>query len=811
MTLVRTLLLVAALLEPAFALLPSVPLEQYGRQSWQTGSGLPQNTVTALAQTTDGFLWIGTEAGLARFDGYSFFLPPELQHESISGLASQGTRVIVGTQSGVFASKDGHFVRSADSPPEPVRRIVDRHGTVWIGTDHGLKRPRAGALETFPGADSLSGAEILALLEDAQGNLWAGTSDSGLQLIKDQRFITSTNSRIHAVLQHGETAWFGTDASGVLRFEFGSTTAEKDGGAEKVLSLAYGDAGLIIGTNAGVRIPGSRQLLSTADGLPAAEINALLADNDGTIWAGTPKGLAHIVNGTVTNFTQANGLGSDSVEAVMRDRQGTLWVATRHGLSRWNGSMFANYTVADGLPSNIIHDLYADEAGYLWIATEGGGVSRFRDELFTSVTKSPATIFGVADDGVGNLWLASPTGVYRVNKTTFAQQGFGVSDGLRTPECSRDGHPAVWKNADGGLWFATARGASFLSPQHAAMRDPAPLTGIESASVDDEAVDLAPGFEVPAGRSRIAFQYAGVDFQDPRRVRYQYRLTGFDRDWINAGSRRTAYYTNLGPGVYTFQVRATNHDRDWPSTYASLNFRVLPHFYQTWWFRSVLLGCAVGLIYGIVRWRERTVQRELNAVHDERTRIAREIHDTLAQGFAGISVQLELVSRLLNKPEKARSHLDQARSLARSCLDDARRTIWDLRNSESEELPTRLSKVARDAAQASGIAVQFHVRGTYRALQPKTEDEIVRIAQEAIANAVRHSEASAIDTNLVFDGSAVRLTVSDNGRGMRSVEPVDGHYGLTGMRERARNIGGELQVASRPGEGTTVSLEASIR
>jgi signal transduction histidine kinase len=228
----------------------------------------------------------------------------------------------------------------------------------------------------------------------------------------------------------------------------------------------------------------------------------------------------------------------------------------------------------------------------------------------------------------------------------------------------------------------------------------------------------------------------------------------------------------------------------------------------------MLLCCVGGAIYAVVRWRVKHAETEMRAVLNERTRIAREIHDTLAQGFAGISVQLELVSRLLTQaPAKAQGHLDQARILARTCLEDARRTIWDLRsqNGEPEDLPARLSRLTREATRSSGIEVQFQVRGTYRRLPQRVENEIGRIAQEAITNAVRHSGARGIAANLIFDGDRVRLNVSDDGCGMKETVSADGHYGLTGMRERAQSIGAALSIVSREGEGTSVELETPIR
>ncbi len=825
--------LIAALVPTQFAnaLLPSTPLGSFGRQSWQTGSGLPQNTITAITQTSDGYLWVGTESGLARFDGYDFFLPADLQRQPIRALWTVNGTLRVQSATARLALENGRFIPFRDVPPlanpptlpnvrfKPSCFVRESDGAYWLGTSKGLFRYSHGALQAFSSSDPLSSAEILTLFEDSQGNLWIGTADSGLQMLKEQRFATYGTNRIRSVVGGKAGVWLGTDGSGLLHLQNGKLASEPRIPSDIVLSLANGPRGLFAGTPGGLHEVSQHVTLTSADGLPDDFVRSLFIDGDGSIWAGTRRGLAHIVGSSIATYTQSNGLGSDLVGAIARDAQGTLWVATLHGLSRWRGDAFSNYTVADGLSSNIITDLYPDADGSLWIATQGGGLNRRRGQIFTHAGPErgiPDTLYGVTADESGNVWLAAANGIYRVRKSNFESgsvvAGYGTSDGLRIAECSGGGHPAVWKDAAGGIWFATARGAAYLSPEHAALRDHAPAIVIESVLVDDAAQSPSTVTAVAPGHSRLAFQYAGISFNNPQKVRYRYRLDGFDNSWIDGGSRRAAFYTNLGPGDYTFRVRATNGEGQWSDTAAVLSFRVLPRVYQTWWFRLLLACCAGFLVYGLILWRVRRARTEFRAVLNERTRIAREIHDTLAQGFAGISVQLELVSRLLTQaPENARGHLDQARILARSCIDDARRTIWDLRNTDREELPTRLSKLVRDAAQSSGIDIRFQVRGTYRPLPAQTENEIARIAQEAIANAVRHSRARVIDSYLMFDESLVRLTVSDDGCGMKTVASSDGHYGLTGMRERAQSIGAALSILSEEGAGTTVKVEAPIR
>jgi signal transduction histidine kinase len=337
---------------------------------------------------------------------------------------------------------------------------------------------------------------------------------------------------------------------------------------------------------------------------------------------------------------------------------------------------------------------------------------------------------------------------------------------------------------------------------------------IESVSIDQQVFRPADIAEVRPGYARIAFDYAALSFTAPQKVSFRYKLEGFDKDWINAASARMAYYTNLGPGRYRFLVKARNEEGVWSTRPAALPFRLLPHFYQTWWFGLCLFAALGVCAYAVYRWRVLQVKSQFNAVLQERNRIAREIHDTLAQGFTGISLQLELVSKkLLPAADPAREHLDQARMLVRSSLAEARRSIWELRSqsSEMEDLAARLAKMTTQMGGATPGKVTLQVRGTYRPLRAGLEDELLRIAQEAVTNALRHAEASSIRLELAFDAKLLHMTVADDGRGFSPdgiTTGVNGHFGLQGMRERARAIGAAFDVKTAPGQGTTVSIVA---
>jgi Y_Y_Y domain/Histidine kinase/Histidine kinase-, DNA gyrase B-, and HSP90-like ATPase len=344
-----------------------------------------------------------------------------------------------------------------------------------------------------------------------------------------------------------------------------------------------------------------------------------------------------------------------------------------------------------------------------------------------------------------------------------------------------------------------------------------PPVAIERFAADEQDQPLhaaGDSIAVPAGHNHFHFDYAALSYVAPQKVRYRFMLEGFDHNWIEAGSRRIAYYTNIPPGHYTFRVQGANNDGVWNTQGAALGFELRPHFYQTLWFYAVLALAMGGFILLLLRLRLLRAEREFRAVLGERNRIAREIHDTLAQGYVGISVQLEVLSELLRhqKLDDAAKHLDTTRGYVREGLADARQSIWSLRSQDAGEttLPVQMQRLVEHAG-GHGLDAKFSLYGAYRPMAPGTEREILRVAQEAIHNVKKHAEASTLMVQLEYGPAEIALEVRDNGRGFvtpngKEPESSSGHYGLTGMQERAAVIGGTLEVTSEPGAGTTVRL-----
>jgi signal transduction histidine kinase len=723
-------------------------------------------------------------------------------------------------------------------------------------------------MEHLPITDPLASASVLALLEDREGDLWAGTEVGGLHILRDQRFRTvstrnglSSDNTTTVVEDGAGVLWVGTAGDGLNALlpraregSSGSDTAERGGvktytvrnglPSDVILSLAAApDGDLWAGTPDGLsRIRrGAVTSFTSADGLPDDFIRSLLADADGSLWIGTRRGLTHWKDpgerhdsaARMETFTQANGLGSELVGAMTRDATGDLWVATFAGLSRLRGGKMVNYTTADGLSSNVITALLERANGALLIGTQDHGWNLWDGHGFSRVATGGldhTSIHAILDDRLGHLWFATGAGIARCDcgESAMVMHGancshwieFTTADGLHSRETAINSHPSAWRSRDGHLWFATPKGLEEVDPGHFAVNTVPPPVTLERFAVDDLPQPLHgdDSLRIPAGHNHFQFEYAGLSFVAPQKVRYRFMLQGFDHSWTEAGARRTAYYTNIPPGHYTFQVQAANNDGLWNMQGAQLKFELQPHFYQTVWFYILLALALGGLVVLLLRLRLLRAEREFSAVLGERNRIAREIHDTLAQGYVGISVQLEVLSELLrhNKVEAAAKHLDTTRGYVREGLADARQSIWSLRSQDANEntLPVRMRRVV-EQADGHGMEGKFSIYGAYRPMSPGTEREILRVAQEAIHNVKKHADARSLMVQLEYGPAEIALEVRDDGRGFvvetsRGAGPESpaGHYGLTGMRERAAAIGGALEIFSQPGAGTTVRLRA---
>jgi diguanylate cyclase (GGDEF)-like protein len=649
-----------------------------------TADGLPSDAVRALAAAADGTLWIGTRRGLARARGgriEAARLPGAPVGEILALWADADGTLWAGTRGGLLRVR-GENVQALGPrdgiPRGPVLALWrDRSGSLWIGTEEtGLVRLSGDRASPYTVRDGLANRNVLAIHEDAEGNVWVGTQDGGVTRMADVKFVTYTKQEglagdiVWPVLEdRAGNLWLGTGADGLSRLRDGvfRNYTTRDGlSNDSIQALAEDGQGVLwIGTRGGGlnRFKDGRFTTYTSqDGLPSDSVSALKASRDGALWVGTRGGgLARLQDGAFTVWDTHSGLPDDTVHFIHEDARGALWVATNGGgLAVLRDGAITTYTTRDGLPTDIVNTLHEDAQGTLWIGTYGGGLVRFRDGRFTAYTTAEGlydnAIFHILEDDLGNLWMSCNKGVFRVSKReledlargarkTLQPVAYGTADGMKHRECNGANQPAGWRTADGRLWFPTIQGVVSIHPaRHATNRLPPPVV-VEQVNTEEHRLPAQPSLEFAPGSESFEFHYTALSFSSPERVRFRYKLEGLDRDWVEVGSRRAAYYTRIPPGSYRFVVTAANEDGVWNEQGASVAVRLKPYFFTTGWFYAVSLAAVAVAGHGGYRLYSRRVkarEETLMRLVEERTRQLEHANRALARlssldGLTGVA------------------------------------------------------------------------------------------------------------------------------------------------------------------------------
>ena len=774
--------------------------------AYNVSNGLPHNVVTAVCQDRAGDVWIGTMNGLSRLRAGKlthYTKADGLADNIVSALKEdpQGN-LWVGTFGGLNRMEGGKLVTATingRSLFDLVYSITDDHeGNIWVGAKGGLYRLKARRFSTYTQEHGLSHNAVVSVLEDERA-IWIGTWGGGLNHLKDgviaaaEAAIPASRNLILGLHSDREGAlWVGID---------------HDGGAYRVKpnkSIHYGKG----------------------QGLPDSVVRVIHRDKNGDVWFGTSTALLRLRAGKFTRYTKADGLAGNTVRVILEDANGTLWIGTSEGLSCWRDGRFTNFTRKEGLSHNDISALYEDRERTLWIGTEGGGLNRLRAGKFTACTVEHGlfhdAIYGILEDERGCLWMSCRKGIFRVSKKhldDFASGAinrvtcvsFGKADGLETVECIGVAQPAVCKSRDGRLWFPTAKGLAVVDP-NININERKPPVIIEGLLADKKSIggnhhSSSRPLQVPPGRGELEFHYTALSFQAPEKNRFRYQLAGVDPDWVDAGTRREAYYNNLSPGRYQFRVMACNNDGFWNESGAQLAVIVLPHFWQTWWFQPAMLAILLSLGFGLYRVRA----ARLRQMERLRLRIAADLHDDIGSNVASIALLSQLGQQSPGAQPTERRELSEINRVALQTAHNIREIVWFINPDYDtlEEMINRMKEVA--ATMLGGIDYQFDasIQGDQIRLSLEFRRNMFLVLKEALHNIVKHAKASRVEIEIRRVRNQLSLRIQDDGVGFNEAGTHAGN-GLKNLRLRISQLGGTAEIRSRPGGGTSIHLSANI-
>lgn len=844
-----------------------------------TLAALDEKPITTLFKDRQANLWIGAR-GVGVFQLRSGQLIP-LTDVSVADLLLETHCILVDQENRIWIGASGDFVlcREGDqwrrfriprhSTPRHVRALAEESdGTVWAGSvSEGLFQFKGGKLTAINASSGLSDNLVSALLVDREGKLWVGT-DSGLNRLRRKSiFVFGQEEGLGqgAVLGLAEVApgvvWAAKPSDGLYRWEgrsFGRLNAAGLPPRDPRVSA------LLVARDGSCWVACARGLLRFKDpqavadesrlmGLTNLTVIALAEDSDGNIWAGTREGeLWRLSRG---KWEQPNLWQNHAVTALVPAQDGSMWIGTEgKGIFGIGRDPRLHFDKGSGMASDSVRALYLGTDGTLWIGTAGGGLSRLKNgkiRTFTTREGLPHhTISQILEDAAGRLWLGGNRGIACISAreledltsgriATVHPRVYDRTDGMLSEESTGGFFPAGLKTKSGLLWFSTSKGIAVADPRHHPTNAPAPTVVLEEVLVDGvpmrEIAKPASATDPPGsgkattstlrihpGRHRFELQYTGLNFDALDQMRFRYRLEGLDADWVEAGSRRTAFYNYVPPGDYRFRVIACNGDGIWNETGVALALIVSPYFWQKPWVIGLTcLGLLVSVGGGVRFIEKRKLNRRMKrleqerALESERARIARDLHDEMGAKLCRISYLSEHARRTAGTPPEVQQQIDSISDASREVLHSLDEIVWAVnpKNDSLEHLVSYIGQYAQDYFQMTGIECEVDISPQFppHPLSSQVRHHLFLAAHEAFTNILKHSCATHAKIIMTCGNATFELTASDNGRGFdptaqesRSAEMTDPGNGLRNIRQRMKDIGGRCEIKTDSGKGTTI-------
>lgn len=764
-------------------------LENGNFTAFSAAEGMPKSIVRAIAQEENGDIWIGTEKdGLCR-----------LSNNRIN----------------CFTKNEGLSSNSIWS------LLIDREKTLWAATsERGINRVSRQVITPLSKKDGLQDGNVYPILEDSKGNFWIGTW-SALSVYKNGE-VENYNPQSGLLYEIVQSLF--EDKNG--RIWIGSV-----GGIEYLENGKFVDFTEKLGLEIGVH-----------------DFWDIYQMPDGTMWFATNFGLLRYENGKVTKFTVEDGLPANDVKKILLSKDGGLWFGTVGGLARFADGKFEVFREKDGLSGNHVRTIYEDAEGLLWIGTYDSGLTLFRNGKFTKISMENGLfsngVFQILPDDRGNFWMSSNQGIYRVSRLqminfadgktpSIVSTAFGKSDGMLNTETNGGRQPAGIKASDGKLWFPTQDGVAIVDPEIVPFNSLAPPVVIEAIRVDGnlpEANNGANAFSnltLQPGQDNLEIDYAGLSFIKSEQIRFRYRLEGLDENWTEAGTRRTAFYPFLPPGNYTFRVTSANSDNVWNEQGATLLIVVKPPFYQTWYFLLACLAVVLLIVYVVYRLRisqlerARVVQEEFSrrliAAHEsERRRIAAGLHDSLGQTLAMIKNRAVFAIQNTKNLDAAKEEFDQITEQSVYAINEVREISYNLRPYLLDRLglTKALKSLFNKTAENSNLEIKTEIENIDNIFSSEEEISIYRIVQESLNNILKHADAREVKIEIGKNEQFLSVKIEDDGKGFQAVGAVNNEkkegFGLLGIAERIKILGGTHSIESVLDKGTSVNFKIDI-
>jgi len=769
-----------------------------------------QNRVKSILESADGTIWVGTVSGLNRR------APRQDSFQRVAGIAgtvrvlrqsSDGLLWIGTIGQGAFTYRDGQLARITAPSMLPSNTVLnffeDNERNFWIGTQAGMLRLARTPVSVVP-LPQANDSDFSTVYLDRDGSIWIGSTRlyrlrNGLVQPENLPVLGGVHVR-NVYRDRGGALWVGTDGGGVFRIDHEQVAhfTTSDGLSNNFVRAMTQDrdGSMWIATDEGINhilgSGGACRIVSyqMRDGLVYFSTRALLEDSQGDLWIGTDGGLSHVHRGAFVADAATVALAQLKVWTIHEDSDGSLWFGTRNnGLFRLANGKVAHYTTKDGLASNAIYQILEDAHSHFWM-NGPNGISLFDRHELDAQADAPTRHLAITFYSVGE--ISGGVDIY----------GGTQSSGSIT--------------AAGDVWFPSNRGPIHIQPTPASVLPPPPVR-LEGIQADGSPRSLAVPLRLAAGISRLEFAYAPICLRSQQGVRFRYRLDGFDRDWSAPTAARAAEYTNLSPGRYRFRVQAFEINNPNAFSETSIDLVQEPPFYRTWWFLTASLLLLALVVTAVYQMRVRQVRARFEAVLEERSRLAREMHDTVIQGCTSVSAVMEALS--MSNPDKTlgesaeesaqKSLIDFARTQLRATIDEARDAIWNLRqpNSVADGLGEKIRNMTAQIGAEFNTSLDYAMGGLPFPVSPPMAHDLLMVAREAVLNAVLHGSPMRVEVRLDYARRELALSVIDDGCGFNPGEERSGHhFGLKGMQERIDRCGGKLRLTTAPGKGVRIEV-----